>query len=73
MKADTPTLEELLEKFRRFLKDPESYRESFETYFRLVASGKAEPVLFNSNAVMAAQCVVVIIEHVKQAAKGGEA
>lgn len=73
MSEGTPTLEELLEKFRKFLKDTEPYRESFETYFRLVASGQAEPALFNSNAVMAAQCVVVIIEHVKREAKGGEA
>lgn len=73
MSDNTPTLEELFEKFRQFLKDPESYRQSFEIYFRSVASGQAEPVLSNSNAVMAAQCVVVILEHIKREAKGGEA
>ena len=62
----TPTLDELFAKFRQFLKDPESYRESFETYFRLVASGQAEPLLSQSNAVLAAQCVIVVLEHVKQ-------
>ena len=64
----TPTLDELFEKFRHLLKDQEftQHSESFETYFRLVASGQAEPLLSNSNAVMAAQCVIVILEHVKQ-------
>ena len=62
----TPTLDELFAKFRDLLKDPESYRESFETYFRSVASGQAEPLLSNSNAVMAAQCVIVVLEHVKR-------
>jgi hypothetical protein len=36
-----------------------------ERYFRLVAIGMIYPVLTESNAVMAAQCVVVILEHVK--------
>ena len=64
----TPTLDELFAKFRYLLKDPEftQHRESFETHFRLVASGQAEPLLSNSNAVMAAQCVIVILEHVKR-------
>ena len=64
----TPTLDELFAKFRYLLKDREftQHRESFETYFRLVASGQAEPLLSNSNAVMAAQCVIVVLEHVKR-------
>ena len=64
----TPTLDELFAKFRYLLKDPEftQHSESFETYFRLVASGQTEPRLSNSNAVMAAQCVIVVLEHVKQ-------
>ena len=64
----TPTLDELFAKFRCLLKDPEftQHSESFETYFRLVASGQAEPLLRDSNAVMAAQCVIVVLEHVKR-------
>ena len=64
----TPTLNELFAKFRYLLKDPEfiGHSKSFETYFRLVASGQAEPLLSNSNAVMAAQCVIVVLEHVKR-------
>ena len=64
----TPTLDELFEKFRQLLKDQEftQHSESFETYFRLVASGKVQPLLSQSNAVMAAQCVIVILEHVKR-------
>ena len=64
----TPTLDELFEKFRHLLRDREFTQEteSFETYFRLVASGQAEPMLSNNNAVMAAQCVIVILEHVKR-------
>ena len=62
------TLDELFEKFRGLLKDQEftQHSESFETYFRLVASGQAEPLLSQSNAVMAAQCVIVVLEHVKR-------
>ena len=64
----TPTLDELFAKFRHLLRDQEftQHSESFETYFRLVASGQAEPLLSNSNAVMAAQCVIVVLEHVKR-------
>lgn len=64
----TPTLDELFAKFRQLLKDPEftQHGESFETYFRLVASGQAEPLLSQSNAIMAAQCVIVVLEHVKR-------
>ena len=64
----TPTLDELFAKFRCLLKDPEftQHSESFETYFRLVASGRLEPLLSQSNAVLAAQCVIVVLEHVKQ-------
>jgi hypothetical protein len=63
----TPTLDELLAKFRGLLRDEEfkAHAGSMERYFRLVASGMINPVLTESNAVMAAQCVVVILEHVK--------
>ena len=63
-----PTLDELFAKFQYLLKDPDfiEQRESFETYFRLVSSGQTEPRLTQSNAVMAAQCVIVILEHVKK-------
>ena len=64
----TPTLDELFAKFRYLLRDQEftQHRESFETYFRLVASGQALPSLHSSNAVLAAQCVIVVLEHVKR-------
>jgi hypothetical protein len=64
----TPTLDELFAKFRYLLKDPEFiiHSESFERYFRSVASGQTEPILSRSNAVLAAQCVIVVLEHVKQ-------
>ena len=68
----TPTLDELFENFRYSLREPEftQHSESFETYFRLVASGQAEPLLSDSNAVLAAQCVVVVLEHVKRVEGG---
>lgn len=71
---NAPTLEELFERFRRSLNDPDfvSNSEAFETHFRRVASGEARPLLTLNNAVLAAQCVVVILEHVK-AEKGGKA
>lgn len=64
----TPTLDELFAKFQHLLKDPEfiEQRESFEEYFRLIASGTIEPLLSHNNAVLAAQCVIVILEHVKK-------
>lgn len=64
----TPTLEELFAKFRYLLKDPEfiEHCESFEEYFRLIASGTIEPLLLHNNAVLAAQCVIVILEHAKK-------
>lgn len=70
-----PTLEELFDRFRALLNDPDfvNHCESFEKHFRMVASGEARPLLTLNNAVMAAQCVIVILEHVKQQAKGGEA
>lgn len=63
-----PTLDELFAKFQYLLKDPDfiEQRESFETYFRLVASGALKPMLSDNNAVLAAQCVIVILEHVKK-------
>lgn len=68
----TPTLDELFEKFRCLLRDQEftQHSEFFEMYFRLVASGQAEPRLSGSNAVMAAQCVIVVLEHVKRMEAG---
>ncbi len=62
----TPTLEELLAKFRGLLKDEEfkAHAEEMESHFRKVAIGM-RPMLTESNAMMAAQCVVVILEHVK--------
>ena len=63
----TPTLEELLAKFRGLINDKEFkiYAGSMDRHFRMVASGAIDPILTQSNAVMAAQCVVVILEHVK--------
>ncbi len=63
----TPTLEELLAKFRGLLRDElnKTDADEMEEHFRLVASGMINPVLTESNAMMAAQCVVVILEHVK--------
>ena len=63
----TPTLEELLAKFRGLINDEEFkiYAGSMEQHFRMVASGAIDPILRQSNAMMAAQCVVVILEHVK--------
>ena len=63
----TPTLDELLAKFRGLLKDEltKAYADQMGEYFRLVASGMINPTLTQSNAMMAAQCVVVILEHVK--------
>ena len=68
----TPTLDELFGKFRCLLRDQEftQHSESFEAYFRSVASGQAEPWLSDSNAVMAAQCVIVVLEHVKRMEAG---
>lgn len=68
----TPTLDELFAKFRHLLRDQEltQHSESFERYFRLVASGQVEPLLSQSNAVMAAQCVIVVLEHVKRMEAG---
>ena len=62
----TPTLEELLAKFRELLKDEElkPHAEEMESHFRKVAIGM-HSMLTDQNAMMAAQCVVVILEHVK--------
>jgi hypothetical protein len=62
----TPTLEELLTKFRGLLRDGEfkTHADEMESHFRKVAIGMC-PMLTESNAMMAAQCVVVILEHVK--------
>jgi len=62
----TPTLDQLLAKFRGLLKDEEfnTHADEMESHFRKVAIGMC-PVLTDQNAMMAAQCVVVILEHVK--------
>lgn len=69
----TPTLEELFEKFRYLLKDPkfQQHSQSFERYFRLVASGELTPIITDNHAVLAAQCVIIILEHVKQMEQQG--
>lgn len=65
--TNTPTLDELFERIEKLLRDPEvaKYRESFEAYFRSVATGQY-PVLEDSNAMFAAQCVLILVEHVRQ-------
>ncbi len=61
-----PTLEELFEKFRKLNHLAHvAQSDAFEQYFRLVASGQAKPELRGENAVFAAQCVVILFEHVK--------
>lgn len=61
-----PSIDELFERFRLLLSDKEFTHQSisFMRYFKLVASGGSPPILSDSNAVMAAQCVVIVAEHV---------
>lgn len=62
-----PSLDELLEKIRKLINDPDLMRhqESFEAHFALVASGRVG-LLRDNNAMFAAQCVLVLLEHVRQ-------
>jgi len=66
-----PTIDELFERYSRLLDDPEikPNQESFEVYFSGVASGKEKPILLLQNAMLAAQTVMVVLEHVKQMKK----
>ena len=69
-----PTLEELFEKFRKLNHLAHvAQSDAFEQYWRLVASGQAKPELRGENAVFAAECFIVLLEHVKREAKGGDA
>lgn len=69
----TPTLDELLDRIQKMLDDPsvKKYRESFELYFRSVATGR-DRVLRDNNAMFAAQCVIVLIEHVEKNTKNNQ-
>ena len=61
-----PSLDELLEKIRKLIDDPDVMRhqESFHAHFSLVASGRVG-LLRDNNAMFAAQCVLVLLEHVR--------
>ena len=63
-----PTIEELFERYRKLIDNPEmeKHLEAFEIYFSCVASGKKKPLLTLNNAVLAAQTVLVVLEHVKK-------
>lgn len=64
--SQIPSLDELLGKINKLLDDPgvKQYQESFEAHFLLVASGQTK-MLRDNNAMLAAQCVVVLLEHVR--------
>jgi hypothetical protein len=66
-----PTIDELFERYSRLLDDPElnQYQESLEAHFSGVASGKEKPLLTLQNAMLAAQTVMVVLQHVKQMKK----
>ena len=69
----TPTIDELFDRYSRLLDDPEikPNQESFEVYFSGVASGKEKPILLLHNAMLAAQTVMVVFEHVKKMKQSG--
>lgn len=71
----TPTIDELLDRYSRLLDDPEvkPNQESFEAYFSGVASGKEKPILLLHNAMLAAQTVMIVLEHVKKMKQSGGA
>ena len=56
--TDIPTLDQLL---ARLALAP----EVVQLYFRLVASGKYPPILEDSNAVLAAQAMSILFNHIK--------
>ena len=61
-----PSLDELLEKIGKLTDDPDvmQLQESFDAHFSLVASGRVG-FLRGYNAMFAAQCVLVLLEHVR--------
>ena len=61
-----PSLDELLERIGKLIDDPDVmlHQESFEAHFALVASGRVG-LLRDNNAMFAAQCVLVLLEHVR--------
>ena len=63
-----PTLDELLNKYKRLLDDPDMKprHEAFVAYYSGVATGTKPPLLTKQNAMAAAQSVMVLFEHVKQ-------
>lgn len=65
------TIDELFERYSRLLDDPElqPHQEAFEVHFSNVANGKERPLLLLHNAMIAAQTVMVVLEHVKQMKK----
>jgi hypothetical protein len=67
MSDTTPTLEELEQKMLALLNDKEfnESRESFENWFSLVASGQVKQ-LRGDSAMLAAQCVLVVLNHVRK-------
>ena len=71
----TPTIDELFDRYSRLLDDPEikPNQEAFEAYFSGVASGKEKPTLLLNNAMLAAQTVMVVLEHVKKMKRYGSA
>ena len=66
-----PTIDELFEKYSRLLDDPDlqPHQEAFEVHFSNVANGTGRPLLLLQNAMLAAQTVMVVLEHVKQMRK----
>lgn len=62
-----PTLDELLDRIAKLYRDESflSHEQAVVTYFSRVASGRSKPLLTLDDAVFAAQCVCVLLEHVK--------
>lgn len=60
-----PTLDELLQQ----LKKDVPHRDACVTYFRMVASGQAPPLLRGDNAILAAQAMSVLLNHVAKDVK----
>ena len=72
--SNVPSLNELIDKFQYRLSSQEfqEHSQACIDYFRMVASGELKPMLRDNNAVMAAQCVSVIFEHVQHRMKRHE-